>query len=511
VGSVAPRVIGRYMLCGDIAAGGMATVHYGMLTGPAGFSRTVAIKRLHAQFARDADFVTMFMDEARLAARIRHPNVVQTLDIVALEGELFLVMDYVQGEALSRLLRASGTKGQPIPLEIVSSIVCGVLHGLHAAHEATADTGEPLGIVHRDVSPQNVLVGSDGIARLLDFGVAKAAGRAANTREGQVKGKFAYMAPEQVASGHVDRRSDVYAAGVVLWEMLTLKRLFSAENDAHLLHQVMRTAAPAPGTQAEGIPRKLDEIVLRALAKEPGERFDDARQMAIAIEAVVAVASPMRVATWIDGLAGAVLKERARSVALIESASSSGPHKALGDLLRESLTPSGAPVLPPELHPHLSSEPKEGLALSQASSSAPKEAPASTRGSRGLRLGFLVLVAAGGIALAGTVALSTFHADAEAGRPAPRETTAPAAQPSSPPPQEISSAAARRDTPEAAAPTAGTAVATAAVASPPAAPVKPPSAPRPVTRRAPDPGGDHCTIKSFVDESGIEHFVKECN
>src|SRR5579862_4349176 len=155
----------------------MATVHLGRIMSDVGFSRTVAIKRLHAAFAKDPMFSAMFIDEARLAARIQHPNVVSTLDVVDTEGELFVVMDYVQGEALSHLIRGTVAKGGFIPVEIVSSIAVGMLDGLHAAHEAKDERGEPLGIVHRDVSPQNVLVGIDGVARVIDFGVAKATGR----------------------------------------------------------------------------------------------------------------------------------------------------------------------------------------------------------------------------------------------------------------------------------------------------------------------------------------------
>src|SRR5262249_30807867 len=162
----------------------MATVHFGRLLGPVGFSRTVAIKRLHAHFAADPEFVSMFLDEARLAARIRHPNVVPTLDVVATAGELFLVMDYVPGETLSRLIAASNAQRRWIPLPIAAAMACGVLHGLHAAHEAKSERGAPLGIVHRDVSPQNLLVGTDGVPRVLDFGVAKAAGRLQTTRDG---------------------------------------------------------------------------------------------------------------------------------------------------------------------------------------------------------------------------------------------------------------------------------------------------------------------------------------
>jgi serine/threonine-protein kinase len=196
----APRIVGRYVLYGEIASGGMATVHFGRLLGPAGFARPVAIKRLHAQFARDPDFVKMFFDEARLAARIAHPNVVPTLDVVAADGEVFLVMEYVRGASLAQLIRTVRRSGERVQPLICVGIVSGMLHGLHAAHEARNDRGERMDLVHRDVSPQNVLVGTDGVPRLLDFGVAKASGRLQTTRDGQLKGKLAYMAPEQVCA-----------------------------------------------------------------------------------------------------------------------------------------------------------------------------------------------------------------------------------------------------------------------------------------------------------------------
>jgi serine/threonine protein kinase len=192
------KVVGRYAVYGKLASGGMATVHLGRLMGPAGFSRTVAIKRLHPQFAKDPDFVAMFLDEARLAARIQHQNVVATVDVVARDDELFLVMDYVRGESFSRLLRASRKQGIDIPPRVIASVMVGMLHGLHAAHEAKDERGQPLSMVHRDVSPQNVIVGVDGVPRVLDFGVAKAAARVQVTRDGQMKGKLSYMAPEQL-------------------------------------------------------------------------------------------------------------------------------------------------------------------------------------------------------------------------------------------------------------------------------------------------------------------------
>ena len=239
-------VIGRYALYGEIASGGMATVHLGRLLGPAGFSRTVAIKKLHPQFAKDPDFSLMFVDEARLVARIRHPNVVPTIDVVSDDGSLLLVMEYVAGESLARLLRAARRATGRVPQPVALAIVSGILHGLHAAHEATNDAGEPLHLVHRDVSPQNVLVAADGVARVLDFGVAKAAGRMVATREGTIKGKMAYMAPEQLRAEAIDRRADIYSASVVLWETLTTHRLFEAEGEVGVFGKVLAGASTPP-------------------------------------------------------------------------------------------------------------------------------------------------------------------------------------------------------------------------------------------------------------------------
>lgn len=331
--SLAPaRVVGRYALYGEIAAGGMATVHIGRLLGPVGFSRTVAIKRLHPQFAKDPEFVSMFLDEARLAARIRHPNVVPTIDVVAAQGELFLVMDYVQGESLSRLIRGARERRQTIPPRIVATIMSGALHGLHAAHEARNERGEPLGIVHRDVSPQNILVGSDGVPRVLDFGVAKAGGRIQTTREGQLKGKLAYMAPEQL-SGHVTRQTDIYAAAVVLWEALTGRRLFAGENEGAILGKVLSGVIEAPSrlfldpsktldsATMRGI-EELDLITLRGLDRDPSKRFATAREMAIAVERCIGLASTSEVGEWVEQWASEVLTKRAARIAEIESSSS---------------------------------------------------------------------------------------------------------------------------------------------------------------------------------------------
>jgi serine/threonine-protein kinase len=313
-----PRTIGRYILYGEIASGGMATVHFGRLQGAAGFARSVAIKRLHPQYAKDPDFVAMFLDEARLAARISHPNVVPTLDVVAQEDELFLVMEYVRGVSLSRLARASKHRGERIPLRIVTSIVSGMLNGLHAAHEAKDETGEPLHIVHRDVSPQNVLVGTDGIARVLDFGVAKAVGRVQGTREGQLKGKLPYMAPEQITTGVVSRKTDIYAASVVLWEVLVGRRLFYGDNEANIMSLVLAGEVPPPSDLVPDLPQDFDRIVLRGTDRDPEERFATAREMASDVEAAVGLAPASEVGEWVEALAPDELRQRARLIEDVE-------------------------------------------------------------------------------------------------------------------------------------------------------------------------------------------------
>jgi serine/threonine-protein kinase len=313
------RVVGRYALYEEIAAGGMATVHFGRLLGPVGFSRTVAIKCLHPQFAKDPEFVSMFLDEARLAARISHPNVVQTLDVVATQGELFLVMDYVQGESLSRLIRAVREARQQLPLRIVTTIMSGALHGLHAAHEAKNERGEPLGIVHRDISPQNILVGSDGVARVLDFGVAKAAGRIQTTRAGQLKGKLSYMAPEQLSEAPT-RQTDIFAAAIVLWEALTARRLFSGDNDAIVIGKL--TSAPiAPPSSLAPDAVLIDAIVMRGLQRDPARRWATARDFALALERAVGVAAPSEVGEYVEMFASSALRQRASKIAEIESSS----------------------------------------------------------------------------------------------------------------------------------------------------------------------------------------------
>ena len=502
-------VIGRYALFDEIASGGMASVHYGRLLGEQGFTRTVAIKRLHPHLARDPEFATMFLDEARVVARIRHPNVVPTLDVVNMSGELFIVMEYVQGESLARLNRAAHQSGAPMPPEVAATIMVGVLHGLHAAHEATTERGEPLHIVHRDVSPQNILVGLDGIPRLVDFGVAKAAGRAHSTREGQLKGKIAYMAPEQIRLAMATPLVDVYAAAVVFWELLTCSRLFTADNDVTTLDRVMHMPVRPPSAVVASSPPALDEIVVRALDRDPEKRFASAREMARAIEDATRLASVSRVGEWVGSVAGALIAERAAKVAEIESRS-------------EIRVATPSKNRSPEPTPQ--STPAPPLARAQPTAEAtqvdlprpilPRPTPAAAPAGRGRLVGLLVALF---VCVAGAITLVILLVH-RGGETAPIEpaaapvasapiTPAPVAPQPSAEPSAEPVATASSETPAASAEPQIIATATAATPQPRPTATTVPSAPptHAVTHKS-----NKCNPPYYVDDAGVTRYKLEC-
>lgn len=280
----APRQLGRFELVAELASGGMATVFLGRLGGAGGFQRFVAVKRLHSHLADDHEFVDMFLDEARLAARLHHPNVVPILEIGHSEHGYYLVMEYVEGETLARLLNLSHQAGTPVPTNVTVRIFLDVLAGLQVAHDLVGDDGAPLDIVHRDVSPQNILVGVEGAAKITDFGVAHAADRLAHTRTGQLKGKFSYMAPEQALGKVVDRRADVFALGTCLWEALVCKRLFKGDNEAETLDKVLRGVVPPLRTLQPSLHPAIEAVVARSLERDPQRRFASAADFADALE-----------------------------------------------------------------------------------------------------------------------------------------------------------------------------------------------------------------------------------
>lgn len=380
--------VGRYTLFGEIAKGGMATVHFGRMCSLGGFSKTVAIKRMRKDIALDPEFVAMFLDEARLAARIEHPNVVATLDVVADSGEVFLVMEYVKGETLARLARATEARGLTVPVSVAASVICGALNGLHAAHEAVGESGQPLGIVHRDVSPQNVLVGEDGVTRITDFGIAKAETRLQVTQDGQMKGKLGYMAPEQLGHGgaRIDRRVDLFTAAIVFWEMLAGRRLFLAETPAETIGNILTGASPPLRGIRDDVPEELDRIIAGALSRDASLRPATADAFAIAIEEAVdhRMASPRVVGNWVMSLAGTTLESRNRYVREIESLASMQTPGAAASRQPDPSQPA-APDHPAS-HPHQEQQVPTGAPRPQAqpraaTSSQPRAAmPSVPRG-----------------------------------------------------------------------------------------------------------------------------------
>jgi serine/threonine-protein kinase len=281
---MAGRQLGRYEILTQLASGGMASVYIARAQGVAGFERLVAIKVLHPHLAYEQEFISMFLDEARLAARIRHMNVVPTLDVSDSPGDgYFLVMEYIEGDHLGALLGHAAKKGERLPRPFVCRVLVDTLQGLSAAHRLTDDHGVPTKLVHRDVSPHNILVGTDGIARLTDFGVAKADVRMASTRAGQFKGKLSYMAPEQASSNETDQRSDLFSAGIILWESLTGRRLFKGESNAATLNKLLNDTIVKPSDlwpDAE----QFDDVVMKALSRNPDNRFQSADEFGEALD-----------------------------------------------------------------------------------------------------------------------------------------------------------------------------------------------------------------------------------
>jgi serine/threonine-protein kinase len=274
--------LGRYTILDRLASGGMATVYVGRQGGAAGFERLVAIKLCHEHLRNNKTFASMFLEEARLAARVRHPNVVATLDVSA-GDPLYLIMEYVEGESLSLLARRARRRGSHLPMEVSLRMMMDALAGLQAAHECVGPDGRPLGLVHCDISPQNILVGVDGTARITDFGIARAAAHLPEDG-GVIKGKLAYMAPEQISAGPITQRADVFSAGVVLWELLTGEKLFRGDDDAAIIRAALHRPIPPPSALRPNISQSLDAIVLRAAQRDPARRFPSALEFLSALE-----------------------------------------------------------------------------------------------------------------------------------------------------------------------------------------------------------------------------------
>jgi serine/threonine protein kinase len=270
--------VGRYELIHRLGHGGMAAVYLGRATGRAGFEKLVAVKVIHPHLAAEPEFVEMFLDEARIAGGLHHPHVVEIHDLGDADGVFFMVMEYVEGETLASLLRQLRKQGERLPLSAVLQVVADACEGLAAAHDLTHVDGRPMHLVHRDVSPHNLLVSMDGRVKVVDFGIAKATGRRSSTRTGQLRGKLAYMSPEQAGGGSIDHRTDLFALGAVLWELLAGERLFTAETESETLARV--TACEVPDIRERSdVPAGVAALVTRALARKPEARFATAQDM----------------------------------------------------------------------------------------------------------------------------------------------------------------------------------------------------------------------------------------
>jgi eukaryotic-like serine/threonine-protein kinase len=350
--------LGRYELILPIARGGMAQVWAARQTGAHGFSRIVAIKSILPAHVGEGSFRRMFLDEARIAARLRHSNVVEVLDLGQDGAHLYLVMPLIDGDSVSGLVRKQKRAGgaPTIPIGIAARIMADACAGLHAAHALTDEDGKPLELVHRDVSPHNILVGIDGTSRITDFGIAKALGRIEQTDAGQVKGKFAYMSPEQLRREPLDARSDVFAAGVVLWELLAGERLFLGQDVLETAQRVLELPIPP---LAPDVPAAFSELCLRALSRDKRDRFRTIAELRDSLEAAArasgTVTATAEVGAWVSGLIREQIGARHEALRVYvrkgdqEREPESANHKPIG-----TLTGSGTvsvPSSPPSVRP----------------------------------------------------------------------------------------------------------------------------------------------------------------
>jgi serine/threonine protein kinase len=278
------ETFGRYELLRKLAAGGMGQVYLARQKGPVGFQKLLVVKRLLPHLSEDDEFIQMFLDEARIAALLNHPNIAQIYDLGEVDGTYFIAMEYVHGESIADVLKRALQRKGSMPIAFKCRVIADAAAGLDAAHHARSPSGRKLALIHRDVSPQNVLVGFNGSVKIIDFGVAKAANKFSHTSAGQIKGKHAYMSPEQAKGEPLDHRSDVFGLGTVFYEILTNTRLFKRESEMATLKAVVSSKVTPPSEVVAGIPKALDAVVLKALARNRDERYATAGDMQLAIE-----------------------------------------------------------------------------------------------------------------------------------------------------------------------------------------------------------------------------------
>jgi serine/threonine-protein kinase len=421
------RMLGKYRLIASLGEGGMASVYLAIVEGRAGFQKLVVVKVMRDSLGRDADALTMFEQEARVASRLNHPNIVQTNEVGEDGGAHYLTMEYLEGQPLQRILAENG-RGEPLPLSLHARILADALAGLHYAHECTDFDGKPLNLVHRDVSPHNVFVTYDGSVKIIDFGIAKSSLDDSKTATGILKGKLGYMAPEQLMGIPVDRRVDVYAIGIMLWEAAAGQRLRKAKAEAPLLHSILNDEVPSPRAINVACPRGLAAICLKALARDRDQRYATAQELQYEIE------------TFLESteIASAGIKHLNRSIGSLVSTKFAQERERIRQLVERRL--GGATGVMPAPTSGFDGivdvsnvglgEGKGGAADASgsapvATSSGPLASPARSRRARQARLaaivGASVLVAGG---LAAMAMRSRAPANLAAGTPAPSTSAA---------------------------------------------------------------------------------------
>jgi serine/threonine-protein kinase len=427
-----PERIGRYELLLPLGTGGMATVYLGRVSGPRGFSRDVAVKLMHPHLRDAVEPAVDPLEEAKLAARIRHPNVVPVLDVGDDAFGTYLVMDYVEGDSVAGLCTALARSGRALPLRIALRIICDALAGLHAAHELQGEDGKPLRLVHRDFSPHNILVGIDGNTRLTDFGIAKASGRDHSTEPGLIKGKIRYMSPEQARGAAIDHRADVWAAGVVAWELCAGRRLHRPGEDVEVLLKIVNDDAPALRTARPDVPAAVADVVAEALTRDVDKRLATADRMRKRLLGAGDLADATEVAAFVRAIVEEKLLERRAKVeqvlrlrgemgALIESSLEPEVSDEAGPGVSVSAPPSRA----------ASPEPRQPERAVEVTDSVAALSPHHAR-ARAQRRWMVIAAAAALVALAG-LWLQRWRAVSDIEVPAPvAVATAPAA-PAAPP------------------------------------------------------------------------------
>ncbi len=298
----------------QIAVGGMAEIYSAKTAGVGGFEKLVALKVIHPNYSEDPDFVRMLVDEAKLAVHLQHANIVQTFDLGFIENQYYIAMELIDGIDLYKLLRRSSEKDIDFPFEMASFIAEEAAQGLDYAHRKRDDRGRPLEIVHRDISPQNILVSFDGEVKIVDFGIAKAARRAKQTAAGVIKGKYYYMSPEQAWGDPIDARTDIFSTGILLYEMLVGQMLYLEEDMDVLLEKVRKALIPKPSTKRQSVPVQLETLVMKALAKRPQDRFQNAGELATALARFLRARAPdfnrAKLAAWVQQVLGSEPTDR---------------------------------------------------------------------------------------------------------------------------------------------------------------------------------------------------------